>query len=374
MSTANDNDSVGPNSPSVSSANALAPAVAAGDVPAPTVATGVPFFIGTSSLPNYRGEPHTLTAFREKIIRILELVSLSPTQQVQLLLGQLNGPAAEEVRSWPATEKTSVQQVLDRLKKEFEVQSPTEVRLKFYDRRQRPGESLREYALALQSAYRALQQVDTIDPLAAESIITDRFVEGVDSRMVQSQLRMLAAQNPGMPFLDFKTLALRVVGTDSPCTSYMQPPYSPDLAGGVPSIAPLSSASSVQAVQAAQTTTPANTTVTPDTLARVVDSLCQVLKELKGHSTPSSRESSVSRTVTPEPVHDHPNPDRPPPQRFASQERPYCTYCRRHGHYRSRCFQLNGLPLSPRAVTQEVEPQAQRNRNGSQGSFRNVRM
>ncbi|XP_069801051.1 uncharacterized protein [Dendropsophus ebraccatus] len=97
----------------------------------------MPFFIGPSNLPSYKGEPHTLAAFKEKISRTLELVSLSPTQQVQLLLGQLEGPAAEEMRSWPATEKADVQQILARLSKEFEVQSPTEVRLKFYDRR--PG-------------------------------------------------------------------------------------------------------------------------------------------------------------------------------------------------------------------------------------------
>ncbi|KAG8538497.1 hypothetical protein GDO81_022535 [Engystomops pustulosus] len=372
MSTSSQKDQARPSSPASSSATAPTPQVtAAAPVPAPVIATGMPFFIGTSNLPSYRGDPHTIDAFKEKILRTIELVSLSPNQQVQLLIGQLDGPAAEEVRSWPSTEKTSVDQILNLLKKEFEVQSPTEVRLKFYDRRQKPGETLREYALALQAAYRSLCQVDTIDPVAAQSMITDRFIEGVDSRLIQSQLRMLAAQNPTMSFLDFKTLALRVVGTDSPCASYTSATNSPDLAGGISTASLLPPVLPMQATQTVQST-PVTTPNTTDVLAQVVDSLCQALKEIKVQ--PSSRESSLARTLSPEPRPNHPRPDRLPPERSPRHEPPYCTYCERPGHYKYQCYQLNGPLPRPRAAPRVVNPRAQRdNRNGFQSSSRNAR-
>lgn len=371
MLTTSQGDQADPSSPASSSASVSAPqATAAAPVSTPDIATGMPFFIGTSNLPSYRGDPHTLGAFKEKVLRTLELVSLSPNQQVQLLLGQLDGPAAEEVRSWPSTEKTSVDQILTRLRKEFEVQSPTEVRLKFYDRRQKPGETLREYALALQSAYRSLCQVDTLDPVAAGSMITDRFIEGVDSRLIQSQLRMLAAQNPNMSFLDFKTLALRVVGTDSPCAGHTSATNSPDLAGGISTAPLLPPVLPMQATQTVQST-PVTTPNTTDVLAQVVDSLCQALKELKGQ--PSPRESSLARTLSPEPCPNHPRPDKPPPGRSPRHEPPYCTYCERPGHYKYQCYRLNGPLPRPRAAPRAVNPRAQRdNHNGFQSSSQNA--
>ncbi|XP_069800966.1 uncharacterized protein [Dendropsophus ebraccatus] len=134
-----------------------------------------------------------------------------------------------------------------------------------------------------------------------------------------------------MSFLDFKTLALRVVGIDTPCAGCIAGPTPVDLAGAtpVPPVSPVTTP--VPAIQASQQPAFANSPVTPDLLTQVVDSLCQAIRGLQGAS---------STSLSPDPCPEYPSPDRPPPQRLRTPERPYCSYCRLHGHYRSQCFQL----------------------------------
>ncbi|XP_069802715.1 uncharacterized protein [Dendropsophus ebraccatus] len=145
---------------------------------------------------------------------------------------------------------------------------------------------------------------------------------------------MLAAQNPTMPFLDFKTLALRVVGIDNPCAGCTPGSDCPDPVGSIPSPPVPNMVPPVSAIQAAQQSIPASSPAIPALLTQVVDSLCQALRGLQGaYPTPPPPQ---------DPCPEYAVPDRPPPQRLRSPERPYCRHCRRHGHYRSQCYQLNG--------------------------------
>ncbi|XP_073525350.1 uncharacterized protein [Phyllobates terribilis] len=75
-------------------------------------------------------------------------------QQVQILLSQLEGAASREVRSWPPTEKKTSDQILAKLKDAFEVTSISEVKMRFFARRQQPATSSEQWTI--QHAIRVL--------------------------------------------------------------------------------------------------------------------------------------------------------------------------------------------------------------------------
>ncbi|XP_056425506.1 uncharacterized protein LOC130367132 [Hyla sarda] len=95
-----------------------------------------PVFLGNPVLRTYNRDPFTLRDFKEKIQSLFVLHSFPPNQQVQLLTGQLQGSALEEVRTWPAADKATVEQIFEGLYPVFESHSPSELRLRLSERRQ----------------------------------------------------------------------------------------------------------------------------------------------------------------------------------------------------------------------------------------------
>lgn len=315
-----------------------------------------PFYLGKPVLPNYRGDPFSLKDFQESFQSIFSLYSLPPNQQVLLLLGQLQGPAREEVRTWPTSEKTTVDQIFEGLHQVFESHSPSEVRLRLYERRQKPGETLRAYAVALQNALEAVQKLDNITPDQGNKLLMDRFIEGVQNKWDKAQLKMLAVQNPNMSFSAFKRLALQVIEQGASPEEHPDPKTEPMGAAACP--APL-----LPPAPAPVAVTPASTTITEiQEVRQDIAQLTQVVKELANHTTRVLREPPETRRPTPAP------PPRSSGPRSGPSSRPYCDFCDKPGHWKMQCWALNGRPLRSRTGPQENESQVQQKSQYTQDS------
>ncbi|XP_056407509.1 LOW QUALITY PROTEIN: uncharacterized protein LOC130300286 [Hyla sarda] len=80
-----------------------------------------------------------------------------------------------------------------------------------YVRRQKPGETLQAYAVALQNALETVQKLDGITPEQGNKVLMDRLIDGAQNKWDKAQLRMLAVQNSDISFPAFKKLAIKVI-------------------------------------------------------------------------------------------------------------------------------------------------------------------
>lgn len=81
----------------------------------------------------------------------------------------------------------------------------------FYSRQQRPGEDMRQYALCLQEL---LQRISTRFPGSLtddeDRVLRDRFVEGLASHAIETELRKEVRKHSTISFLDLKEEALEL--------------------------------------------------------------------------------------------------------------------------------------------------------------------
>ena len=102
--------------------------------------------------------------------------------------------------------------------------------MRFFSTKQQTGESLRDFALSLQEALRVVVLVDPCEAEKQDKTLKEQFIEGVNTDNLKSQLGMLAAQHPSITFLDFKELAISILGKSpqpEPAKSVETPVHTP---------------------------------------------------------------------------------------------------------------------------------------------------
>ncbi|XP_063772242.1 uncharacterized protein LOC134909372 [Pseudophryne corroboree] len=178
----------------------------------------LPYYIGAPWLPTYSGDAqrsnrNTFTEFKNKMESMFRLYPLSETQQVEILIGQLKGTALKEVTLWPVDQRKTVVRILNQLATTFDTRTLSELKVAFYTRKQQPGETLRDFALSLQEALKALQSLDPTEIRPTDEILINQFIEGSHGEIVKMHLRLLQLQLLNSSFLSFKEAAIKVVGT-----------------------------------------------------------------------------------------------------------------------------------------------------------------
>ncbi|XP_073438539.1 uncharacterized protein [Dendrobates tinctorius] len=97
--------------------------------------------------------------------------------------------------------------------------------MRFFGWKQRAQDSIRDYALNLQEALRAIKQIDPDRVKDGDRLLKEQFIEGLLSSAHRAQLRIIALQNPDLDFADFKGRAIRVL--HEPNVSRLAPPRYP---------------------------------------------------------------------------------------------------------------------------------------------------
>lgn len=318
----------------------------------------MPYFLGALWFPCYKGEPHTLKDFREKMLATFRLYSVSPEQKVEILIGQLQGAALREVKSWPHSEKRTAEQILERLQATFDIRTVSELKMRFFGRKQQPGESLRDFALSLQEALKAVIHVDSREAADADQTLQEQFIEGVETYSLKSQLRMLAAQHPTITFLDFKELAIRIL--EPPLGKIISPVLLPDTIGGPKPVNPIPIGGNLLATQAAQAQIPDAVSLLQDqvtVLTKNLEKVCQKLESLDLQSRQQEELPQCRGCPAQIPPQSYQSPRRFPSGKDDRKPRPFCKHCRRYGHVKDKCYQLNGHPPRPRTAPREEERQ-----------------
>ena len=316
----------------------------------------MPYYFGAPWFPRYAGEAHNLKDFQDKILALFRLYPINPEQQMEILLAQLEGAARREVMSWPSSERSTIEQIFDRLSTTFEVRTVSEIKMRFFSKKQKPGESLRDFALSLQEAWRAVIHIDPREVDTQDQTLREQFIAGVNSESLKTQLKMLSAQHPNSVFLDFKELAISILGQHLPTepVAHPEPPVrNPKL----------TDTSLPGASQAAQTPVPDTVAALMEQVSYLTKSLEKVCRKLEEWEKPLMLEDELLLPQKPGPPAYQEVYPRDPGRRssdwFRNRKRPSCNYCKKLGHTESTCRQLNGSPSRLRTAPREVEQQVQ---------------
>lgn len=115
----------------------------------------LPIFTGNTRVPDIS----FLKYLKDKMRSMFELyfLPLRKEQKVEIVIGQLKGPALQEMNAWAEEVRKTAEDIFRKLGSIFDARTVSEMRSHLYYRKQQPQEALREFALALQEAMRAIQ-------------------------------------------------------------------------------------------------------------------------------------------------------------------------------------------------------------------------
>lgn len=323
----------------------------------------MPYYFGAPWVPSYKGEPHSLRDFKDKMLAMFRLYPATPEQKVEILIGQLQGAALREVKSWPPWERKTVEQILERLNTIFDTRTVSELKMRFFSRKQQPYESLRDYALSLQEAFNAIRQADPTEVTNADKTLREKFIEGVTSESIKQSLKILSLQLPDCSFLDFKESAIKVLSVQVPSNAphnYESTPVQPSSYRWSPEdchtreVALYTPAQTTVAqcaqIQAQDTIKELCAQVTE--LTKGLVELHKEVKELK-HQPNCADDAGPMRELSRYHPRDNYRPGRRSTDQFDSLGRPICRRCKRSGHIERECRRLNWELLGAGTTSQE---------------------
>lgn len=303
----------------------------------------MPYYFGAPWLPTFSGDTCTqgtssFKEFKEKLKSMFRLYPLSEEQQAEIVIGQLKGPALREARSWSDEERRSAEGILNKLADIFNMQTIAELKGRLYARKQRPKESLREFALGLQEAMRAIQTKDPREVEHMDETLIDLFIEGARGEATRSQLRMWRRQNPICTFSWFKEAVIDILGLNQ----------NTDIEyGAVSEQAESGKYEETQVCPMSETLMPRGTVTQQahagqDPMGALTSAVTEMMKEIREMRLEQAEEKrrgwrreqggrSRQRWDVPQ------NSGRLPTNQFDAQGRPICRRCKQSGHIERNC-------------------------------------
>lgn len=134
---------------------------------------------------------------------------LSNIDQAFFLFDHLEGEAREEIKYHSATDRSDPSKIISILR-ELYGSSDSYVSLQeaFFSRRQRSGETLQEFSLALLSLMSAIKQSAPSEMPNADVLLRDQF-ENVRDESLHRELKQLVRRQPTVSLLDARAEAIR---------------------------------------------------------------------------------------------------------------------------------------------------------------------
>lgn len=135
---------------------------------------------------------------------------LSVADQAFFLFDHLGGDAREEVRYRPLSERGDPDKIFSILQELYGCsQSYVALQEAFFSRRQREGETLLEFSLALLGLLEKVRQKSPTAMPNAEILLRDQFVEYVCDASLRRELKQLVRRQPRSTFLEVRGEAIR---------------------------------------------------------------------------------------------------------------------------------------------------------------------
>ncbi len=146
----------------------------------------------------------------EEARRCLNSKHMTSTEQALFLYDHLDGEAKSEIRFRPTVDRNNPDRILAILLETFGCpQSYIEAQKQFFQRRQRDGESLREFSHAVMSLMEVIERKNPGGIPDSDVVIRDHFAEYVRDNMLRRELKRLIRSQPSMSFINVRSEALR---------------------------------------------------------------------------------------------------------------------------------------------------------------------
>ena len=87
--------------------------------------------------------------------------------------------------------------------------SYTEVQKKFYERRQNPEESIRDFSYALNELMQKIEQVKPESVHNRDEVLRDHFINGIRDTILRRELKKSVNERPALTFLDVRMIAMQ---------------------------------------------------------------------------------------------------------------------------------------------------------------------
>ncbi|XP_078333603.1 uncharacterized protein LOC144625635 [Crassostrea virginica] len=145
----------------------------------------------------------------EEIQNVMKSRHMNKEETIDFIYSHLTGLAKEEIKYRSNKERRDPTKVLRILSEAFgEKQGITVIQRNFFDRKQREGESLREYSYALLSLLKKIT-VKNADIIPNPDLtLCEQFAQNVNDNSLRRELKRLIRQHPEMNFLDFRDEAI----------------------------------------------------------------------------------------------------------------------------------------------------------------------
>ena len=137
----------------------------------------------------------------DDINAVLNFRPYEGTDKAVCIYEHLGGEARQEIRYRPQVDRKDPQRILDILKEIYErPQSLTRLQRQFFDRRQRQGESIREYSHALLAIMEEIKYCPVEQTWCNNSTLRDQFAENVSDVALRRELSKTIRHQPNIFF------------------------------------------------------------------------------------------------------------------------------------------------------------------------------
>lgn len=145
----------------------------------------------------------------EEFQRVLKSRPTNIEEQVDFLISHLEGPAKEEIRYRPSSEKDTPQKILVILKEAFGERATTsELMAKFYQSSQDPYETLRDFSHTLMKKLDNVLRLDDSYVSDKDKLLQNQFSENVANTWLKRELKKIIRARPTITFTDIREEAV----------------------------------------------------------------------------------------------------------------------------------------------------------------------
>lgn len=181
----------------------------AGAAPRPSV---MPVFMGAPWAPRFGG-PGSELQLQEWVSQtkyLAGLQGLSDQQQVQFVLGSLEGEAKREVLATPEASRNTAGKIFELLKELYgDRTSVAALRAQFFNCKQGPKQPLRSFSLQVRELFNRLKRrEDSGLPADDDKLLRDQFILGLRDGQLKQTLKLQLRGNAALKFEDIQKEAL----------------------------------------------------------------------------------------------------------------------------------------------------------------------
>lgn len=281
----------------------------------------MPFFMGGPWMCKFDGLGTVkLGEWKTQIKYMLSVQRLSAQQQVQFLVGSLDGDARREVLALEEEDRDTTKKIFDLLTALYGDNTPiAALRAQFFNCKQEPRQSLRSFALHLRELFCRLKSRDETGLEEGDILLRDQFILGLRDGPVRQELRKQVRRTPTLTFEVVKAEALAL---EHECQEHWEPSACMSANVGSHPSRPVSDW---------------KVEFRNEIMKEVKEQMSQLSKtlvdELRGHQLPPQE------SAQPEGRWRNPRAAAMPTNRFKwdPQGRPICSRCDGVGHISRRC-------------------------------------